>query len=58
MLLIFKGVKADNILAKDTGETEAGPTAGTAALPVGVNHFQCCIHPWMRITINVQQASP
>jgi len=49
---------SDTFILVEADETEAGPTAGTAALPVGVNHFQCCIHPWMRITINVQQASP
>lgn len=35
------------------GATEDGPTAGTSGLPVGVNRFQCCIHPWMRTTIEV-----
>ena len=35
------------------GETEDGPTAGTAQLPVGTNRFQCCIHPWMRTVIEV-----
>jgi hypothetical protein len=49
---------SDTFILVEAGETEAGPTAWTAALPVGVNHFQCCIHPWMRITINVQQDSP
>ena len=37
----------------EAGETESGPTAGTADLPVGVNNFQCCIHPWMRLRIVV-----
>lgn len=23
-------------------------------LPVGVNRFQCCIHPWMRTTVGVE----
>ena len=45
---------SDTFIFVEAGETEAGPTAGTAALPSGVNHFQCCIHPWMRMTINVQ----
>jgi hypothetical protein len=45
---------SDTFILVEADETEAGPTAGTAALPAGVNHFQCCIHPWMRITINVQ----
>jgi hypothetical protein len=35
------------------GATEAGPTAGSSDLPVGTNRFQCCIHPWMRTTIEV-----
>lgn len=32
-----------------------GPTAGTAALPVGTTKFQCCIHPWMRTTVEVKR---
>jgi len=35
------------------GATEAGPTAGSADLPVGTKRFQCCIHPWMRTVIEV-----
>jgi hypothetical protein len=38
------------------GATEEGPTAGSTDLPVGTSRFQCCIHPWMRTTIEV--ASP
>jgi hypothetical protein len=37
----------------EAGETEAGPTAGSDQLPVGVTNWQCCIHPWMRMTIDV-----
>lgn len=40
------------------GGTEAGPTAGSAELPVGTNRFQCCIHPWMRTIIEVLGNSP
>ena len=36
------------------GAAVMGPTGATAALPVGTTHFQCCIHPWMRTTIEVQ----
>jgi hypothetical protein len=35
------------------GATEDGPTAGSSDLPVGTSRFQCCIHPWMRTTIEV-----
>jgi hypothetical protein len=35
------------------GATEEGPTAGSSELPIGVSRFQCCIHPWMRTTIEV-----
>ena len=35
------------------GGVEVGPTAGSAQLPVGTQRFQCCIHPWMRTTIEV-----
>jgi hypothetical protein len=38
----------------EAGETESGPAAGTTDLPVGVNNFQCCIHPWMRLRIVVR----
>jgi len=38
----------------EAGTTETGPTAGSDQLPVGVTTWQCCIHPWMRMTINVQ----
>jgi hypothetical protein len=37
----------------EAGTTESGPTAGTPALPVGLNRFQCCVHPWMRLKIVV-----
>jgi hypothetical protein len=37
----------------EAGTAEPGPAAGTAALPVGVSHWECCIHPWMRLTVEV-----
>ena len=37
------------------GATEEGPTAGSSDLPVGTHRFQCCIHPWMRTVIKVQE---
>jgi hypothetical protein len=43
---------ATNIFV-EAGATEAGPTAGSAELPVGVTNWECCIHPWMRMTIEV-----
>jgi hypothetical protein len=36
------------------GSVTTGPTAGSAAMPVGMTHFQCCIHPWMRTTVEVK----
>ena len=30
--------------------------AGSAALPVGPNLFQCCIHPWTRTAITVKRS--
>lgn len=39
----------------EAGLTEAGPTAGTSALPAGVSRWECCIHPWMRLTIVVKE---
>jgi len=38
----------------EAATTEAGPLAGTPVLPLGVTHWQCCIHPWMRINIAVR----
>ncbi len=38
----------------EAGTTETGPTAGSDPLPPGVTYWQCCVHPWMRMTINVQ----
>ena len=35
------------------GAAEEGPTAGSSDLPVGLSRFQCCIHPWMRTVIEV-----
>ena len=37
----------------EAGLTESGPTAGTALLPGGVTHWQCCVHPWMRLDVVV-----
>ena len=41
------------IIFVPAGGTQVGPTAGTSDLPVGIHKFQCCIHPWMRTTIEV-----
>jgi hypothetical protein len=35
----------------EAGTRETGPTAGSEQLPVGVSHWECCIHPWMRMDI-------
>jgi len=37
----------------EAGTTETGPTAGSTELPSGTSNWQCCIHPWMRMTISV-----
>jgi hypothetical protein len=39
----------------EAGKTEAGPTAGSSALPLGISHWQCCVHPWMRLDIVVHE---
>ena len=39
----------------EAGTTEVGPKAGSSALPVGVSRWECCIHPWMRLTIVVRE---
>jgi hypothetical protein len=38
----------------EAGETELGPIAGTSVLPPGVTHWQCCVHPWMRMDVAVR----
>jgi hypothetical protein len=44
----------DNIFVG--GKTTApGPVAGDLTAPLGRTKFQCCIHPWMRTTVRVQQ---
>ncbi len=43
---------ATNIFV-EAGTTETGPTAGSSQLPMGTTNWQCCIHPWMRMTIEV-----
>ena len=37
----------------EAGKTEAGPTAGSSALPNGVSRWECCVHPWMRMVVVV-----
>jgi hypothetical protein len=39
----------------EAGNTEAGPTAGSSALPLGVSRWECCIHPWMRMVVVVHE---
>jgi hypothetical protein len=48
----LKPENATNLFV-EAGTTEAGPTAGTDQLPMGRTHWQCCIHPWMRMDIVV-----
>jgi plastocyanin len=31
-----------------------GSTSQIAGLSKGTHYFQCCIHPWMRVTVNVK----
>ncbi|HST10617.1 MAG TPA: hypothetical protein VLL05_09580 [Terriglobales bacterium] len=39
----------------EAGKTEAGPTAGTSALPRGTSRWECCVHPWMRMLVVVHE---
>ncbi len=39
----------------EAGKTEAGPTAGSAALPKGMTRWECCVHPWMRMVVVVHE---
>src|SRR5215469_12304774 len=45
----------DTNVIVEAGTSQAGPTAGTSALPQEVTKWQCCIHPWMRMTVAVNQ---
>src|SRR5215469_15153994 len=38
-----------------SGASQPGPTAGSSALPEETSKWQCCIHPWMRLRIAVNQ---
>ena len=38
----------------EAGKTEAGPSAGSSALPRGVSRWECCVHPWMRMIVVVR----
>jgi hypothetical protein len=40
-------------LIVEPGKTDKGPVAGGAELPVGISRWECCIHPWMRMKIEV-----
>ena len=39
----------------EAGNSEAGPIAGSSALPPGVSYWECCIHPWMRMVVVVHE---
>jgi hypothetical protein len=47
--------ESDTNIIVEAGTSQAGPTAGTSALPEEVTKWQCCIHPWMRMTVAVNQ---
>jgi hypothetical protein len=45
--------ETDSNLFVEAGLTEVGPIAGSTLLPQGVSHWQCCVHPWMRLDVVV-----
>lgn len=47
--------ESDTNIFVEAGTTESGPTAGSVVLPEGTSRWECCIHPWMRMTIVVRQ---
>ena len=47
-----------NVIVEAGAVPQAGPTAGTSALPEQVTNWQCCIHPWMRLRVAVNQGQP
>ena len=44
-----------NVIVEAGAVPQAGPTAGTSALPEQVTNWQCCIHPWMCLRVAVNQ---
>ena len=47
--------EGDTNVIVEAGTSQSGPTAGTSALPEGVSNWECCIHPWMRMRVGVNQ---
>jgi hypothetical protein len=47
--------ESDRNVVVEAGTSQSGPTAGTSALPEEVTKWQCCIHPWMRMRVSVNQ---
>jgi hypothetical protein len=47
--------ESDTNVIVEAGTSQAGPTAGTSALSEEVTYWQCCIHPWMRLKVAVNQ---
>ena len=47
--------ESDTNVIVEAGESQAGPTAGSSALPEEVTKWECCIHPWMRMIVAVNQ---
>jgi hypothetical protein len=47
--------ESDTNVIVQAGTSRTGPAAGTPALPQEVSKWQCCIHPWMRMTVAVNQ---
>jgi plastocyanin len=47
--------ESDSNIFVEAGETEPGPTAGSSVLPNGASRWECCIHPWMRMTVVVKK---
>jgi plastocyanin len=45
--------ESDSNIFVEAGTTEPGPTAGSSVLPKGTSRWECCIHPWMRMTVVV-----
>ena len=47
--------ESDTNVIVEAGTSQAGPTAGTSALPEETTNWECCIHPWMRMRVSVNQ---
>jgi hypothetical protein len=47
--------ESDTNVIVEAGKSQSGPTAGSSALPEETSKWECCIHPWMRMIVTVNE---